>query len=90
MVPRRRLLEIGDHPQERRLAAARWPDERDELALVDVQFDVTQRHHVAVIGMKGKAETLGLDHALRFAPVSRQAQTPPSPVSRFARLYVAP
>ena len=33
------LLEPGDHPQQRRLAAARRADEDDELAVLDVKVD---------------------------------------------------
>src|SRR5262249_60473005 len=34
-----RLLEAADHPQRRRLAAARGAEEREELAAVDVERD---------------------------------------------------
>ncbi len=36
----RRLLEAADHPEGRRLAAAGWAEEAEELALVDVEVDV--------------------------------------------------
>jgi hypothetical protein len=34
------VLEPGDHPQGGRLPAARWPDEDDELAVLDLQVHV--------------------------------------------------
>ena len=34
-------LEARDHPQQRRFAASRWPDEHDEGAVGDVQRDAT-------------------------------------------------
>ncbi len=39
-LARRHLLEPGDRAKERRLAAARRPDERDELAVADLERDV--------------------------------------------------
>ena len=68
MRARGRLLEIGDDAQERRLAAARRADERDELALLDVEIDVGERDDVAVIGVEGEAQTLGGDDAVTSAP----------------------
>ena len=44
---RRRLLEPGDQPQQRRLAAAGRADEDHELAVLDVQADVVDRAHAA-------------------------------------------
>ncbi len=40
------LLEAGDHAQRRRLAAARRPDEDDELPVVDVEVQVGDRASV--------------------------------------------
>ena len=37
-----------DHPQRRRLAAARGPEERDQLALRHVELDVVDREEVVV------------------------------------------
>src|SRR6185312_4766474 len=45
---RRRLLEAADHAQGRRLAAARWPEEAEELALLDVEIDVVDGVRVAI------------------------------------------
>ncbi len=42
-MPRGRSLQIGDHAQQRGLAAARGADQRDELAAPDVQVDVGER-----------------------------------------------
>ena len=36
----RRLLEPGDHAEQRRLAAARRPDEDDELAVADLEVEL--------------------------------------------------
>src|SRR4051794_31357532 len=44
----RRLDEIADDAQERRLAAARGPDERDELSLLDLEVDVLERDRPAL------------------------------------------
>ena len=54
--PRRRLFEIGDDTQERRLPAARRTDEGDELALHDIEIDVTQSDDAAVAGGEGQAK----------------------------------
>ena len=40
-------LEAGDDAQQRRLAAARGPEHRHELALPEGQADVVERHHRA-------------------------------------------
>ena len=37
------LLEAGEHPQARRLAAARRPDEHEELAVADLQVQPVDR-----------------------------------------------
>src|SRR5207248_1005931 len=44
---RRDLLEAGDHPQQRRLAAPRRPDENQELPAADRQRDVVHGYHSA-------------------------------------------
>src|SRR5690606_2830116 len=43
---RRDLLEPGDEPQRRRLAATRGADEHEELAVVDVEGEAVEGHHV--------------------------------------------
>ena len=44
----RRLDEIADDAQERRLPAARRADERDELAAPDLEVDVLERGDAAL------------------------------------------
>ena len=46
-VPTVACVQIGDQPQQRRLAAARRPDQRYELAPADRQIDVGQRDRLA-------------------------------------------
>ena len=73
---RRRLLEAGDQPQGRRLAAARRPEQREELPLPDLQRHVLDRLEVAEV----LADAFQLDRELRHAsllPVST-----PIPLSR--------
>jgi hypothetical protein len=41
--PAGRILETGDDPEEGGLAATRWAEEGEELALLDGQADVLQR-----------------------------------------------
>jgi hypothetical protein len=41
-----RLLEAGDHAQRRRLAAPGRPEQREELALVDLQRETIHRHEL--------------------------------------------
>jgi len=48
-APARRALEPGDEPHERRLAAARRPQERQELAVLDLQIDAVDRLHAAKV-----------------------------------------
>src|SRR2546423_856428 len=45
--PAARLFEAGDHPEERRLAAARRADQYEELAAADGQGHVVDGRHVA-------------------------------------------
>ena len=42
------LLEAGDHPQARRLAAARRSDQDHEFAVVDLEVEVVHRQDVAI------------------------------------------
>ena len=41
--PGRHLLETGDHPQQRRLAAAGRPDKHEELAIGDLEIHIADR-----------------------------------------------
>ena len=47
-LARRRLDEPGDHHQQRRLARARGPEQRHELALAHVELGIGERHDGAV------------------------------------------
>ena len=38
-IARRRLDDVSDDPQQRGLSAAGWPDQRDELAAIDLEVD---------------------------------------------------
>ena len=40
-------IEAGDGAQQRRLAAARWPQEADEFAFENIKGNILQRHEVA-------------------------------------------
>jgi len=54
-------FQISDDTQKGRLAAARRPDEGNELSLVDVQIDIGKGMHRPVIGLEGEVERLGGD-----------------------------
>ena len=56
------LLEAGDHPQQRRLAAARRADEHDELAVEDREIDVVHGDEAAGEDLRDVLET-DLSHA---------------------------
>ncbi len=62
-LARRHLLEAGDGAEERRLTAARRADERDELAVPDVERDVVDGHDVAREHLRD-ASKLDLGHEL--------------------------
>ena len=42
----RRGLETGEHPQTRRLPAARGPDENDEFTIRDIEFEVVDSERI--------------------------------------------
>src|SRR4029079_14905758 len=46
-APGGRILEAGDHPQRRRLAAAGRPDDREEFTGLDLQVEVADGDEVA-------------------------------------------
>ena len=46
-LARGRLLEAGDHPQRRRLAAAGRAEQGEELALRDLEVELAHRDEVA-------------------------------------------
>ena len=64
--PRRHLFEPREHPQERRLAAPRRPDEDEELAVLDRQRDVVDRDDVAAEDLR---DVVDLDR--RHVPIER-------------------
>ena len=51
IVPSVIALEPGDHAQRRRLAAARRPDEDEELAVCDVDREVLNRVDVPLVDL---------------------------------------
>src|SRR5579875_601755 len=67
-----RLLEAGDHPQRRRLAAARRADDREELAPVDLEVEGSDRLQVPEpLGDGGKADRRALAGHPWYSPSSR-------------------
>ena len=53
---RRDPLQARDHPQRRRLAAARGPDQHDELPVVDVQVQTVQRDDAGRVDLGQSAQ----------------------------------
>jgi len=49
------VLEAGDHPQQRALAAAGWPDQHDELFLGDIEVDAVD-DFVSFVGFAHMAQ----------------------------------
>ena len=58
---RRDLLEVGDHAQQRRLAAARGTDQGNELAFLDRQADIGQRRDGVLLGGIDDRDALDFD-----------------------------
>src|SRR5262249_48595316 len=52
-VAARCVDQAGDELEDRRLAAARWPDQRDEVAFLDAQAGFAQRLHLAFAAAVG-------------------------------------
>ena len=67
-VAGRRLDEVGDQPQQRRLAAPRRPDQADELAGRDGEVDVDER-----VDLAGRAGVEHLAGARRPRPRARRS-----------------
>src|SRR5207253_10208943 len=61
------LLEPGDHPERRRLAAPRRADEDDELALRDLEVEIVDRQRAAAVLLRNVAEP-DRGHQLLTAP----------------------
>src|SRR5262249_47040134 len=76
-----RLLEAGDHHERRRLPGAARAEEREELALRDVEADAVDGVDAAVVGLH---ETLELEicqrQALARGTMSASTTTHPAPV----------
>src|SRR5690606_26406400 len=60
-LARVRVQQPDEQVEQRALAAARWPDERDELAGHDGQRDILQRLDGARLGVEGLADVADLD-----------------------------
>src|SRR5438552_9651780 len=45
-VALRRLLEAGDYAQDRGLAAARWPEQHEQLAIGHVETEILHRRNI--------------------------------------------
>ena len=75
IVPGGDALEPGDHPQQRRLAAARRPDQHRELAVLDVEVDPVDHLHRAV-GLPQAAHR-DLRHALPSHAADRRVLVAP-------------
>jgi hypothetical protein len=54
-----RLLDAGDEPQQRRLAAARRPHEDHELAFLDLERHVVDRPRAVAEGLRQAAQADG-------------------------------
>ena len=69
------VLKAGDHPQQRRFAAARWADQHDELAIADRNIDAVDD------GCRAKS-------LMHVANCDRSHSVlPPPPAGQFFRLY---
>ena len=76
----RRLDQVADDAQERRLAAAGRPDQRDELAGLDVERDVlrapSRRYGTTSRGRRSRRRSFGWS-VMRRAPGRRAARAAP-------------
>ncbi len=71
-----RALEPGQHAQQRRLAAARGPEQHQELAGFDLEVDLAQRR----VGAEGLGDALEAHFHVRVSLSGRRLYTPaPSP-----------
>ena len=87
-------FEPGQHAQQGGLAAARGPQQREELALPHLQIDSVHRHHLAVpLGNAFEAydgATLGHAACLAIsAPCNHKASAVRPAVSRMSRVEAA-
>src|SRR6266545_2836168 len=74
-VAARDLLQAGNHPQARRLAATGWADQHHELAVQDAQIQVVYREHVAVF-LRDVIERDGGHRTLLYPPGHRGTMHP--------------
>src|SRR5262249_40176444 len=72
-----RALEAGDHPQRRRLAAARRTEQREEFARVDEGVDAVDRDRlVEALGQRAELNLAAGHYAAASSPErSRRADT---------------
>jgi hypothetical protein len=68
--------QVGDHLEEGRLAAARWPEQRDELARPDAQVDRVERPGAVGVDLVGRQH---LDDGRRVGGYGHCSQDGPSP-----------
>src|SRR5690606_32350079 len=61
------LFQAGHHAQHRRLAAAGWPQQHHELAVVDVETQIVDRHRTV---RKNLGDVFGRDGGHRHLPSS--------------------
>ena len=55
------LFEVGNNAQQRGLAAARRPDEGNEVAVGDIEIDIGERLNLAIGSLEGQRDTPHLD-----------------------------
>ena len=78
MAPSLRLLGAADGAQQRRLAGAVGAEQRDDLALLDVEVDAEQHLHAVVLDVDVAAdEQLALARRLGHAATPRRPSTRP-------------
>ena len=91
-----RLDDVADDAQQRRLAAPRRPDQRDELAALDLEVDALERSDTALaedlrdaperddgVALTRVAPALGARRASRRATTTRKNEIPSSAAKRF-------
>ncbi len=89
------LLEPGDHPQQRRLAAARWADQHRELAVGDVDVDAMDARSSCRIAWRRRVSRLAPSEVVssglfRRCVLSRPGDFVPSNTGYIGRPVAAP
>ena len=87
-LPCRRRDEVADDAQERRLATARGPDQRDELAPPDLEVDLLERGHAAFA--EGLRHALGGDDEVAHTSTSGARRTTSFSTSSTTRKKLIP